>query len=254
MKIYLIINLLLFFQYSTAQNSINFRDVHLKIKLLEANIDNKIAKNENDEKVKIDIDNNGEISQDEALKIYSLNFYPGEISNLEGIENFQNLKKLDLSTNNLEKFENIDLPNLEELNLLDNDIVSLNINNLQNLKHLICQQNKLKTLSIIDLNKLEWIFAGFGDLEYVNLKKLPKLNHLDITNNKLTGSQNFSNLKSLETLYISNNGITSINIDNLENLRDLRIENNKISKINKKIIENLNIFECVNNKFKCKQK
>lgn len=251
MKITLLFCLLTSFQFSFAQNIIHFTDQKLKAKLIKADTINKIAKNIAGQRVKVDVNGDGEISSQEALQIYSLDFYPGEISNLDGIESFENLKVLNLSSNDLLKFEHIDLPNLEKLDLLDNHISILNIDNLQNLKDFRIQQNKLKVLAIHGLKKLESINYSFGELKDLNLENLPSLNYLHIANNKLSGHKNFNHLKNLKTLYLSDNNLKSIKIDGLTMLRDLRIENNKISKIRKKMIDQLDIFECYNNKFKC---
>lgn len=198
MKITLLAFLLMTFNLSFAQNFIRFEDEQLKAKLIKADTINKVAKNEAGESVKVDINNDDEISSEEALQIYSLNFYPGEISNLDGIENFKNLKVLDLSTNDLIKFEHIDLPNLEELDLLDNHISKLNIDNLHNLRHFRIQQNKLKVLAIHSLKKLESINYSFGELEDLNLENLPSLNYLNITNSKFKGNKNFNHLKKFK--------------------------------------------------------
>lgn len=165
-----------------SQTIIFFEDNALKEKLLEATQENKIAKNKDGEKIKIDADNDGEIDTNEALSVVSLNLYPGDISKLGGIEKFENLKNLDLATNNLTKFENINLPNLETLDLLDNDIISLKIDNLKNLRTIICQQNKLKKLSIIGLENLESIFCNINPIRKTVLKNLPKLTHIGIDN------------------------------------------------------------------------
>lgn len=180
MKRFFLIVLTTSFYIVKSQTIIFFEDKALKEKLLEATQDNKIAKNKNGEKIKIDTDDNGEIDINEALSVVSLNLYPGDISKLGGIEKFENLKNLDLSTNNLTEFENINLPNLETLDLLDNDIISLKIDNLKNLRNINCQQNKLKKLSIIGLENLESIFCNLNPIKKTILKNLPKLNHIGI--------------------------------------------------------------------------
>lgn len=157
MKVLFLLILMLSFNQITAQSIIDFQDKALKEKLLKASSQNKIAKNKKGERIKIDINNDKEIDIIEALAVDYLYLYPGEISDLTGIESFKNLRKLDLSTNNLTKFENIDLPNLESLDLLDNDIAHLNIDNIQNLKYFSCQQNELEVLEINGLPNLEGI-------------------------------------------------------------------------------------------------
>jgi len=105
------------------------------------------------------------------------------------------------------------LINLEELNLGNNRIKTIDSQAFKNLK-------KLKDINLSN-----------NELEYINiLESLEKINIINISCNPINNIdiQIFNNLKFLEKIYIINN-----NINNLENLR---FQLPHISFINTKII------------------
>lgn len=82
-KLYLIFLIANNYSYSQI---INIPDPNFKALLLQANTNNNIAGG-----VKIDMNNNGEIEQSEALLVYDFDFPPGNITSLVGIEYFTNV-------------------------------------------------------------------------------------------------------------------------------------------------------------------
>ena len=200
--------LLLFFLSATITQSqvINFPDANFKAKLLEADVNNTIAKDSSGNPMKIDSNNNGEIETSEALLVAQmvLYHYPYDvqfsISSLEGIQNFTNLTKLecyandltslpvmtdlvhltyfDCSSNHLTEIHSVEnLTNLEVLVVSWNEITSVNLSNLINLWAFNCQRN---LLSCIDASatKVTRMWCDYN----------PNLVNVIIQNNTLTSS------------------------------------------------------------------
>lgn len=114
------------------------------------------------------------------------------ISNLDGIQFFTSIFKLDVSFNNLTS-----LPN---------------ISSLTQLKYLYVNFNQLTSLP--------------------NLNSLTSLLELQATSNTLTSLPTLSNLTNLSILFISNNQLTSLpNISALINLKTLIIGNNPFTSL-----------------------
>lgn len=93
-----------------------------KNKLLQSSISNSIARNSLDENMKIDANNDGEISQQEAILVYKLDVSQSSITNLVGLQYFANVRELECDQN---EFSTIDVSTLIHLNVLN---VSNNIN------------------------------------------------------------------------------------------------------------------------------
>lgn len=80
---------------------VNIPDNNFKIKLLNANTSNNIAKDINGNNIKVDVNEDGEIQEIEALNVYELSIYNSSIADLTGIEAFTNLTLLGVSHNDL---------------------------------------------------------------------------------------------------------------------------------------------------------
>lgn len=112
-----------------AQN-IFIPDAVFKQKLLQAGPSNQIARDENGNAIRIDVNEDGEIQALEALAVYMLDVHNSQIFNLTGIEYFTNLVHLDCSNNLLTE---LDLSSNKKLNflwVLENPFLSfLNVKN-----------------------------------------------------------------------------------------------------------------------------
>lgn len=99
----------------------------------------------------VPLDEQIEYLKNSIYKIYSLAYLSlnncfQSNTNLEGIENLSNLKKLNISNNNINHFPNciLNLLHLEILILSNNEIINLpDLTNLKYLKHLDVQNNKI---------------------------------------------------------------------------------------------------------------
>ncbi|POS01783.1 putative secreted protein (Por secretion system target) [Flavobacterium croceum DSM 17960] len=195
---------LLIFLFTTINlhsQTINIPDVNFKNRLLAANSVVSIARNCNDINIVVDTNNNGEIEQNEALEVCylflhnALNSPSTQISSLEGINYFTNLKWLAINNNN---------------------ISTLNISQLTNLWNFGCTNNPITTID----------FSGLTSLKRVNVSNC-LFSTLDFSGNPLFNELQCSNNPNLTTLKINNNYMQSfvptyswepINWSNIPNL------------------------------------
>ncbi len=139
----------------------------------------------------VDTNNDGEIQQSEANVVLWLRVDNKNISSLEGIQSFTNLKGLSCNSNqltniditqnlNLEWFwcignqlTNLDVNQnieLERLDCSNNQLISLDISQNTNLWLLVCFQNQLTSLDLTqNVNILE-LHCAFNLLESLNIK------------------------------------------------------------------------------------
>lgn len=126
------------------------------------------------------------------------------ITRLEGIEKFINIKTLSLHKNNITKADVSALSKLQRLNLARNKIETLHIAKLQNLKELYIFGNPLIEL---------------------HLTQLPKLQKLKASGNRLI-EFSYSDLPALEKIYLFNNELEHIDIHNLPSLTYMDVRQN----------------------------
>lgn len=128
---------LLFLMITTVAQAqiINFPDANFKMHLLSANENNPIARDINNNSVKIDINNDNEIQVSEAALISALaigNLINPNITDITGVENFVNLKNISIESP-VTTLDLRGLTNLQRLNLYSIPVVHLNIEGLINL-------------------------------------------------------------------------------------------------------------------------
>lgn len=155
--------LLLFCSQLFFSQIINFPDANFKARLLQSSSTNYIAADLNGNATKIDQNNDGQIDISEALNISKIsisgdssptsyvldyNFLPSyNISSLDGINNFKNLKILECKNNNLTILDFKDLINLEQVYCHHNKITEfLNFNDVNKLYIIKCTDNLLRNL------------------------------------------------------------------------------------------------------------
>ncbi|HLO56790.1 MAG TPA: T9SS type A sorting domain-containing protein [Saprospiraceae bacterium] len=135
-----------------------------------------------------DLNDDGEIDIEEALKIISLDLSNKQISSLEGIGNFKNL---------------------ERLYCLQNEIITLNLQELSNLTFLSCGTNQLSILNIQELDNLEYVYCNNNLLTTINVKGLVNLKTLDCNTNQLI-NLDVQELANLKTLRCYKNHLTAL--------------------------------------------
>lgn len=149
-------------------------DANFKAKLLEASPSNTIAQNNMGQFIKIDINDDGEIQDSEALLVRKLNVNNSNISSLEGINSFINIRELLVNDNSLTSLNLNGLTSINYLEIKNNQIVSqddllLNTNTEQQLRLYIGGN----LLSTFNLNS------------FINNNVIFRINLISLTNNPI---------------------------------------------------------------------
>ena len=227
--------------------AIEFADANFKAKLLTLYV-----KDLNGVPIKIDVNNNKEIEFSEASQVSEISIYGDQnkpITNLQGLQYFNNLHDLslgnldittlnlsnlnllkNLALNSLIKAPTLSLPaNVENLRIYDSPIINnANIQNLTNLKTLYLI-NSISNITSFDISNFKF------------LKEFQCSN--DSNSNKLT-EINVSGLPSLESLNCQDNNLTNLNFTGTNNLKELNCSYNKLTAIDISSLTDLQYFNC----------
>lgn len=172
---------------------ISIQDANLKNKLLSANTSNFVAIGTGNQSIILDVNADGEIDQSEADLVYYLNVNNAGVVSLSGLEDFTNLKSLQVRGNN---------------------IVSVNLSGFTNLEYFDCMESNIHSLSVSGLNALGSIYCDDNPLSYLDLHDLPAIREVYCSNTLLT-ELNLSQIPSLEWFRVNDNPLlTKINIHN----------------------------------------
>jgi hypothetical protein len=142
-SIYLI--LLLFVGITNAQNIV-FDGTTFKAKLLSSSTSNNIAKDSNGIAIQIDANSDGEISVAEASVVWELYVQNSVIVNATGIENFINLRQLDISQNSLTSLNLTALTHLHDVDCSQNSLTTIDASTMTSLVTLNASNNLLQTI------------------------------------------------------------------------------------------------------------
>jgi len=199
-------------------------DANFKAKLLEASPSNSIAQNAAGQNIKIDVNDDGEIQVSEALLVRHLNVSNSNISSLDGINSFLNLRTLRANNNSISDLFIENLNELTELEIQNNQIVhqqDISISSTTSSLNISLTSNLLSTF---DLNQflLNNSFADFADIG-IRLSNNPLQNFLSSESNDFNVQIDLTlNGTMLQSLSINSQLINSITLQN--NLQLLTVD------------------------------
>jgi hypothetical protein len=260
-----ILTLILIFTFGINSYSqiIDFPDVTLKNVLLSANTTNFIASNTNQyfSPTIIDLNEDGEIDQNEALLIERLNISNSSITNLEGIQYFTNLKRIDCNQNNISEFNFSEIASLKQISISNNLFQSLVPENLPpDLSHLNCSFNGLSHLDMSSFNSLRYLNCSNNQIDFLNFSNdninmyylncsfnnltsiiIPYFDefedqgeqtmHLNCSNNQLSEIIFPSDHKDFSFFDISNNNLTEIDLNQIHVYGSVNFSNNPFNNL-----------------------
>ena len=140
----------------------------------------------------IDVNDDGEISSEEANAVYHLTIQ--NVTNLSGLEYFANLEYLVITRSSISSIDLSGIPSLMFLDFMSNSgVESLIFSNNPNLKRIGCGNNsQLKTLDISGAPSLEELACNDNAIEV-----------LDVSNNPALSTVRLNSESGLQTLYVS---------------------------------------------------
>ena len=217
-----------------------------------------------------DRDGDGKISRSEANLVTEVEVSTLDISSLDGIENFVNLKRLvctgrDGSTGLLKELDLRALPGLEYLDCSSNrSLKSLSFPSGSQLKTLVCANDSLTSLNLGNCTALEYLDCSTSSVKTLAVNKCTNLKYLDCSHNALStlnasacllleelhaASNSFSSLAiarntALKVVNASYNAIANISLTSLTELRSLDLQGNNLKKIELEanvLLEDLNV-------------
>ena len=181
-------------------------------------------------------------------KIKELSFYSNSIkenADIQGIERFTNLEKLEICNYELEDITPISgLHKLKSLKICNCQISEIEpIKELKNLTTLDLAQNQISDITVIkDLTKIEKLNLSQNQIYDIKpLENLTKLSGLDLSSNNIkdiSSLKKLTELTSIEKTYSTS--IVPINLIKLLNFEYLYLDENQIediSSINKEVLK-----------------
>ena len=213
-KIYFLVFAFCFFNGLSAQ-IVNIPDLNFKAKLLAASSSNTTALNLEGIFFKIDINNNGEIEQSEALNVATLDVSNCLISSVEGIKSFKNIVTLNCEHNNISSFDVGDLNNLINLDCSFNNLETLNLLGVLVIKNLVCNNNNLSSLNLSSNQLIGQLICNNNSLINLDLRGFDWISEINCNSNKLT------------SIYINNNSPDSISFSDNPNLALICLDNSE---------------------------
>jgi uncharacterized repeat protein (TIGR01451 family) len=225
------------FAVNTQAQIINIPDANFKQFLISSSAKDSLGNN-----FLIDANNDDEIDQSEALRVFYLKIFPVNIyiKDLTGIEFFNNIRTLECYTTSLTSLNVSNLTYLNRLQCTQNQLTSLNISGLKNLQYLNCYSNRLTSLDLRDATNLNYLKCDVNQLTSLDLSALTNLNYLDCSFNILT-NLNVEKLINLESLRILRNNLKNINITGLSKLYKFDCRDNYLTSIYMKNVDSRNI-------------
>ncbi|GGF01110.1 LamG-like jellyroll fold domain-containing protein [Flavobacterium limi] len=159
----------------------------------------------------------GKVLKENITYETSLQLSSSNISDLTGIEDFEDLRYLDCTNNNLTTINLTKNDSLRDLDCSNNKISLLNLEKNLKLQYLLISDNKITDLNLTKNDSIESISAQRNLLTSLNLSKNKKLHSLYISYNKLS-TLDISDNTVLENLDVTSNNLTSLNLKNGNNL------------------------------------
>ena len=187
-------------------------------------------KDENLEKsliLQIDSNKNGQIDNEEIDVTVELKLGEKGISDLSGIEQFKNLKYLNLRKNNISDFSLINqLIYLEELVIGDNKKTEiLDLMKLTNLRGLYAFKLELKQIKLKS-KKIVNLYLQDNDFTKFQTNNFPELSTLNMDGCKQLKELNLTKNSKLEQIYLLGTGIKKLNVSKNLFLQTIYVEEN----------------------------
>ncbi|MGV3695705.1 T9SS type A sorting domain-containing protein [Flavobacterium sp.] len=221
--------LFVFLTLNLSGQTINFPDATFKAKLLEPNV----VTDEVGVEIMIDINNDGEIQVSEAQRVFAINVSNSGISDLTGISNFINLKRLICDYNLITTIAIDNVIRLHYLSASHNQLTSFEAHFGSWADLLDLSYNNLVTLDIGNS-----YFADF-DLSRNNLTNLTLRNstfdYFSVAHNNLSSIQYVGNIQFLWPIAQFNNNQFSLlefpsNV-NFDNAVQINLGNNVVDNV-----------------------
>ena len=231
--------LLLFVTSFVSAQIVTIPDANFKAKLLSASSTNSVAY-KNGFPTKIDTNNDNQIQASEAAVIDSLKVNYAFIYNLQGINSFSNLKKLEIYSNSLTTLDISSLTSLIKFNAYQNELIAVDLTNNTQLQEINLSMNQLQSIDVSNLFNLNRLQIYSNQLTSISVTGNLLLEELNIKSNQIS-SLNLASNSNLKNLNCGENLISSIDVSQNLNLEILNLHNTNVANID--VSQNINLIE-----------
>ena len=199
----------------------------VKIKIADKFTDARFASYVAEE---FDLNGDGYLTQAELDKVtdISVSYSVNKVKSIKGIEYFRNLEYLNVLYQEIDSVDLSANEKLQELWIRGNNLTSLNLSANKSLVKLSCGGNKLKTLDVSNHTKLESIDCFSNQLTSIDISGDTALTRLDAYENQL------------KKLYIAD----------CTKLTDVDCHGNKLTKLDISSNKELKVLSCYDNSLK----
>lgn len=187
---------------------------------------------------KPDLNEDGEISEEEAKRVTSLrlqSLYAGDkdiFSSIKGIEKFINLTELNIGKHHISSVDLSQNTKLKTLNLRDNKLIGrLDISHLGELTNVELNGNKIEEVILPNTGKIVFLYLNDNNIRSIDVSQQKALRRFFMVRNKELSNIDISQNTNLERVHLEGNSLETLDISNLEKLTWLNVVKNKLNQI-----------------------
>ena len=189
---------------------------------------------------------NGNILDSDAQAVTTLFIGNIGVSDLTGIEAFENLVNLYAYNNNLSSIDLSSNIHLEIIDLDNNNLSTIDLTSHSELKELLISNNNLTEINVSQNLLLEYLSCNLNSISALDLSSNTNLRDIRCYSNAISSIDLNTNI-ALEQLFISENNLTSLDLSMNTGLKTLTFDNNQIGSIDLSNNINLEYLGCSNN-------
>ncbi|MCR4671568.1 MAG: S-layer homology domain-containing protein [Saccharofermentans sp.] len=196
-----------------------------------------------------DLNGDGYLSQSECDKVteISASFSVHRVKELTGIKYFKNLTYLNVIYQDIESVDLSKNTKLEELWIRGNALSKLDLSNNKALKKLSCGESNLTSLNVADFTKLEDIDCFNSKLTSIDISGCTALKDLDVYGNQMKKLYIGDNI-NLERVDCHSNKITSLDVSKNKKLTKLSCYDNDLKELDISNNTELESLNCSDNR------
>ena len=187
------------------------------------------------------------LTVEERSKVETIEVEGKNISRLEGIEAFPNLKVLNCGNNSIQNLDLRQNPKLKTLKCNKNQLTQLDLSKNPAIDYLYCSDNQLEQLDVSHL-ELDYLYCSNNKLEQLDVKNSKWLKELDCSKNELTGLDvDVAHKPNLVRVECQNNELTSLILGENQMLEKLNCAHNQLPQLNLNNMSALKELNCAHN-------
>lgn len=173
----------------------------------------------------------GKLLKQNALSVKYMYDFSKNITDLTGIEAFENLEQIYLNNLGFKELDFSHNRNLKKISITNSsNLKVLNISGCAELEFLIAQGCGLEAVDLSNNKKLVYLVLSENLLKGIDISKQRDLNLLSLDNNRIT-SLDLSQNPKIEYLYVEGNSMENLDLSKNPEIKELYCINNKLKRL-----------------------